>query len=329
MSESKGHIDYSELIARYLSGNASDQEVQTLEQWVLYDDANKREFLSAKKAWMLSDLHRKNPRLDLEQQWQHTAAQAFGSARTVPLHRRRGFMLRVAAALVLLLAASVSIVVLMNRSELMKFASLDEVEKALLPDSSRIALNQFANVSYALSDEKTRRVDLQGDAFFEVERDVARPFVITTSDIEIEVLGTAFYVDARADQPQIQVMVQSGSVALRSRKDEIVLQAGEMGIYEKASRKLYRKKNDDVNYMAWETGVLIFENTSLERVLFDLERKFHVPFSLADEQLKNCEITATLENKSLEAVVSIVEKTLNIRATKTGGAVEFSGKSCE
>ncbi|MBK7335155.1 MAG: FecR domain-containing protein [Saprospirales bacterium] len=243
-------IDYFQLIARYLSGNAADQEVKLLEDWVLSSPENKEQFNAFKKAWMLSGIKNQALGIDPEKEWQATAGLFFPEAKTV---------------------------------------SLEASPKA---------------------DKKYRRVELAGDAFFEVQRDTARPFVITAQDIEIEVLGTAFYVDAREDQPQIQVIVQSGTVSVSAGTRQVILSADEIAIYDKATGALTERANDDLNYMAWRTGVLVFETADLESVVFDLNRRFHSNISIANPELRSCEITATYEQDSLEAIVKIIERTL-------------------
>ncbi len=321
--------DYIELIPRYLSGNASEAEVQQLEGWVLSSPENKATFVAFKKAWVLSGMNAGIVQVDSEQEWMAISGQLFPEAKTVNLQPRRGFALRIAAAVAVLLVAVFLLVQYLGGGEYLELATQNQVEESLLPDGSQISMNQYSSVVYApRRDKQYRRVELSGDAFFEVERDTARPFVIQAHQLEIEVLGTAFYVDAREDQPEVQVIVQSGTVAVKAGQAQVILNAGEIGIYDKASGALSKQANEDQNYMAWKTDVLIFEQTTLERVVFDLNRKFHARISIANPDLKACEITATYEGKSLEAIVKIIEKTLSIKAEMKGEEIVFSGNGC-
>lgn len=329
MHEDQEHTAHFERILRYLSGNAEPLEVQELERWVQASEANKREYLRVRQAWLLSGMTQQHPGVQVEEQWERTAAQLFPSAQPIPLYRRRAFLLRTAAAILLLFIAVTAIIRLTNRPVTMDYTSADQVENVVLPDSSQVALNQFTQLQYILSDKNYRRVQLQGDAFFRVKHDDALPFQVFTSEIEIEVLGTAFYVDARANQAEIQIIVESGSVAVRSSAQAIVLKAGEMGVYERASKNLYAQVSNDVNFLAWETNVLRFQDTPLERVLFDLERKYHRKLSLADERLRSCPLTATYQDKSLEAIISILEETFQMEAHITDQGIEFTGAGCD
>lgn len=321
--------DYIELIPRYLSGNASDSEVKLLEEWVLSSAENKATFLAFKKAWILSGMKAGGVQVDAVQEWQALSTQLFPEAKTIALPPRRTFFLRIAAAVAVLLVAVFLMVQYLGGGDYMELATQNQIEENLLPDGSQISMNQYSSVVYApRRDKQYRRVELSGDAFFEVERDTARPFVIQAHDLEIEVLGTAFYVDAREDQPEVQVIVQSGTVSVKAGEAQVILNAGEIGIYDKASGALSKQTNEDQNYMAWKTDVLIFEQTTLERVVFDLNRKFHARISISNPELNTCELTATYEGKSLEAILKIIEKTLNIKAVQKDEEIIFTGKSC-
>jgi transmembrane sensor len=335
MKEDKDHIDYFELISRYLSGNASDEEVTLLEQWVLSSEENKSQFNAFRNAWMLSGVERPSQEIDVEGDWQSVSGQLFPKGRVVPLpakpKRSLGLMVRIAAAVALLIVASVWIYQSINRDSALELITRNEIDDNYLPDGTQLAMNRFSSVKYALDTEgNSRTVELTGDAFFEVERDTAQPFVILAQDVKIEVLGTAFYVDARDDQPQVQVIVRSGLVGVTAQAQNIVLTPDEIGIYDKTTGELTKKQNEDINYMAWKTDVLRFENTELERVVFDLNRKFHANISIRNDEIKSCQISTTFENRSLDTIIKIIEETLRgIKSEKIGEEIVLSGSSCD
>lgn len=334
MADDNKNIDYYNLSARYLSGEASDSEVSQLEQWVLASTENKSVFQNFKKAWILSGIQGDYQKIEVEKEWKTTAAKLFPQAKVVALpvksKRKLSFFLGAAAAVALLIVASVWLFQYLNTPNYVEVVTQNEIEEGQLPDGSQISLNQYSKVRFDTKAQDTlRKVELIGDAFFDVERDSLRPFLITTQNIEIEVLGTSFYVDSRVDQPSIQVIVASGAVAVKAGTQEIVLAANETGIYDKASGALSKKQNDNTNYLAWKTGILDFEATNLETVIFDLNRRFHAQVTLANPALGTCEITATYENLSLEAIARVIERTLNIKADIDGKNIVFSGRACD
>ena len=334
MDEKNKHIDYYELIPKYLSGNASDAEVKLLEDWVLSSPENKQQFKAFKKSWILSGIDGNGQNIDVEQEWEKVTGQLFSEGKVVPMKaksgRRIGLFLRVAAAAVVLLVASIWIFNVINGDDFIEVVTQNQVQEDELPDGTEIALNQFSTLKYTPGEnDQYRRVELKGDAFFEVERDTARPFVITTQDVQIEVLGTAFYVDAREDIDQVQVIVQEGSVAVSVKAEKIVLVAGEIGIYDKSEKTLVKNQNEDVNYMAWKTGMLYFDVIPLERVVFDLNRKFHAKISIGDEAIKQCPLDTTFDHQSLDAIIKIIESTFNIKAERKGEEIILTGSACE
>ncbi len=81
--------------------------------------------------------------------------------------------------------------------------------------------------------------------------------------------------------------------------------------------------------MAWQTDILTFDKSELQSVVFDLNRKFHADISISNKEIEQCKITATFENKSLDAIVQIIEKTLNISSERKSDKTIFMGNSCQ
>lgn len=333
MAEQGKHIDFDNLSAKYFSGEANDAEVRQLEEWVLSSVELKDRFRQFKKAWILTGMKGQSQPVDVEQEWTATAAQLFTPSKLKPLksttQRRLSPYWAIAASVLLLIAALIWLVPALSSANYKEVIAQNEVEKELLPDSTQVALNQFSKLRFdGKTDKQIRQVTLNGDAFFDVKRDTSLPFVITAKEVVIEVLGTSFYVDARLELSFVQVIVQSGSVSMSAAGQSLTLTAGETGIFDLSSGELFEKANEDDNYLAWQTNVLVFDNTDLEKVIFDLNRNFHTQISLANPALKNCKLTAVFDRQSLASILKIIEKTLNLSAKMDGGKIVLSGKGC-
>ena len=318
--------DNYELISRYLSGNASDAEVQKLEQWVLASSENKEEFIEFKKAWLLGGMSTNAQRTDIESNWQKISKQLFSSTKVIPLKASRRIWLRIAAAIALIV--SVSLWFYFNNSKPLD-PTVGTVRSINLPDGSLVILNHSSSLETVEMDENIRKLTLEGDAFFEVTKDEERPFIIQTSEVEVEVLGTSFYVDSRMNQSEIQVIVESGTVAVRNAAAEVVLQANQKAVFDKNTGTLVQGPNEDINYLSLKTDTLIFDNTRLEEVAFVLNRHFDKAIIIETSQLKNCVLTATFRNKSLESIIEVIQKSLKIKVRQTPNKIIFSGTSCE
>lgn len=315
-----------ELIARYLSRNASDADTLELENWVLEHPDNKQLFIAFKKAWMLAGAKSEHAQIDVDALWDATKKQTLGADKIVqpePKKTRR-LWLRIAAAIALLVVASFFVFQNVFSNQPLVATTTNTSKSLNLKDGSQVTLNQDSKLTFALSDQK-RKVTLNGDAFFDVARDEQQPFIIKASDLEIEVLGTSFYVDARSQNAEIQVIVESGSVAVRSGGQEQILTANEKAVFKKSNKHLAKTDNDDPNYLALKSNILTFNNTKLPDVVFALNRQFNVNITLENEILNDCTYSTTFTNKSIDAILKIMESTLGIQYDQNGKDIVLKG----
>lgn len=326
MPNNDPHTDYPELISRYLSGEATDAEVQQLEEWVMSDPEHKQQFMAFKKAWMLTGMQQDNVRVNVDTVWQQTATQLFDEKKVVQMKPRtkRRRWLGIAASIAIALVASFWLYRGYFADRSMSVATAELSEQFELPDDSQITLNHFTALEYQPADSQ-RIVSLSGDAYFEVAPEPKRPFIIRTQQVEIEVLGTSFYVDARENQPEIQVMVAEGSVAVRAGDQTVQLGANEKAVFEKESQILASQANDDPNFGAIKTKRLIFQNSSMEYVAFALERQFDREVTLNLNNPEACALYGNYNNKPLDSVLFFIQDALSIQINEQGNQIEFSG----
>jgi ferric-dicitrate binding protein FerR (iron transport regulator) len=333
MSEHELPTDVADLISKHLSGNASDMEIRQLESWVIAAPENRAHFLAFKKAWLLSGLKKETVPIDVDREWQDIATQLFSSAKvvemTTPKFGRRQW-LGVAASIALLVVASVLLFRPGHTYKDVELLAQHEILEENLSDGSKVVLNRNSSLVFTYDiKEGVRRVDLEGDAFFQVVRDVTQPFVINTQDVQVEVLGTSFYVDSRLTNADIQVFVKSGRVAFRAGTSQVVLNEGEMGVFNKTSKQLLKKEIEDQNYLSWKEDALVFDNTSLEEVVRALNRHFRVNITIESANLKTCKITATYTDKTLDAIISILEQTLDLQSKRVSNQLVLFGTGCD
>ncbi|MFK7807109.1 MAG: FecR family protein, partial [Saprospiraceae bacterium] len=283
----------------------------------------------------LARLKTNESKIDTNQEWNNISelleSDTTKVTKVIALQPKRSYakLLSIAAAAAVLLVAGWWLFNLNSGSTDLIVSSEDSFKEQKLSDGTQVNLNQHSTIGYADAADGTRQVVLDGDAFFDVKRDETRPFVISADEVAIKVLGTSFYVDARDDQDQIQVIVASGTVAVEVDNKKVILEKGDIGVYTKSNQQLVKKQNQDVNYMAWKTGKLVYEEALLGKVIFDLNRTFHADIRLEPAGLKNCTLTAVYENQTLESILVILEKTLNLNANSNGERIVLSGSPCE
>ena len=337
MKNDNNHIDYAGLIGKYLVKEATAEEINRLEKWVGESDENKDTFNKYKQSWILSGINKENMNIDLNAEWATLSSKLFeqriDSVLSPKVRKPQPvfpMFLKTAAAVVILMAVTFFLYNFFMKPGTVEMMATNVVEIETLTDGTIITLNRNSTLSYPKQFEKdVRKVKLTGDAFFEVEHNKYQPFVIESQNIEIEVLGTSFYVDAHEENSTIEVVVNSGGVALRSDKEEqIILKAGDKGIFNKETGELFRERNEDVNYDSWKTKRLVFDDTELGEVINKLNLVYNAKIKILNPEVNNCRITVTFENMPLESVLNILRETLDITVEKQNDGYIVSGEGC-
>ena len=185
-----------------------------------------------------------------------------------------------------------------------------------LPDGSRVWLNHGSQLKYPHSFGKdTRKVYLKGEAYFEVEADKQRPFVVNTPVMDVCATGTDFNVLAYPNEKEVGITLDEGSVDLYKtwRKDNANqkicgLVPGEHAVYDKKEKamKIVSGKNDI--HTAWRNGKMIFRKEPLEKIAVRLERWYNVEIKIKDKSLATEEFTATFTDETLRQVLELFSK---------------------
>jgi len=197
-----------------------------------------------------------------------------------------------------------------------------EVLKYWLPDSSLVSLNKDSKLIYYRNFLSKRTIQFEGEAFFEIKRDVHRPFIIKTAESEIQVLGTTFCVET--ELKNTNVTVSSGKVALYSSlqlSDTLLLEKGDKGVYNAQNRTLEKQKNNDINFLAWKNHRLSFEKTPMEKVITDLEKYFQIKVNVKSPEIFQLNYTSQFTNPTLSEVLKEMELVLNIRSDISGNII--------
>ncbi|GAA4795239.1 DUF4974 domain-containing protein [Olivibacter ginsenosidimutans] len=142
----------------------------------------------------------------------------------------------------------------------------------ILSDGTKVWLNAATKLRYAaqFKPNEKRVVELDGEAFFEVSQQKNKPFMVRTQHQEVEVLGTAFNVNAYADEPAVKTSLLNGKVRVKADNmvqelhpdEEVVWQAG----------KLSKRKADMQQVLAWKSGRFAFDNKNLQQVMREMSR---------------------------------------------------------
>jgi len=246
----------------------------------------------------------------------------------------RSTYFRIAAVLLLLLGLG-SVLILMNNKGILSpntiVATADNQKnlQVTLPDGSTVSLNRNTKLSYRENfGNHGRNVTLIGEAFFEITPDEKNPFVIDAGKAKIKVIGTSFNVITSNSDSAVEVFVKTGKVMVSDIEgtNNLILDPGFIG---KMDSKLSEKSfNNDPNYLAWKTGMLVYAGQKLDVVFRDLKKVYNMDI-VADDPviLENTWTTnGPVDNQSQETIIRLICISFNLSYTKEGNIYHITDK---
>lgn len=149
--------------------------------------------------------------------------------------------------------------------------------EVVLPDGTKVVLNAASSLTYPTQfNGKQRNVELKGEAYFEVAKRKAMPFVVKTSDIEIKVLGTHFNISSYQDDPAITTTLLEGSVSINKGNVTTLLKPGQQGISRSGVNTVSVQDANIEQVMGWTKGSFVFADLSIKEVMKIASRWYDV-----------------------------------------------------
>ncbi|MCW0481824.1 FecR family protein [Gaoshiqia sediminis] len=183
-----------------------------------------------------------------------------------------------------------------------------------LYDNSEVKLNAGSRIILpdAFSKE-TRNAYLVGEAFFDIRKDPAHPFLVETSSAVVKVLGTSFHLAAYPDREEVSTFLQEGVVRFRAADHGLFtgwveLKPNEQATFSRASQKIAVTRGDETYYRLWKDGIVQFNNETVQQLINRVEQYFNITVRLPDPQVGDLRISGKLDlNKDLNEVFEYVE----------------------
>jgi ferric-dicitrate binding protein FerR (iron transport regulator) len=324
--------DIETLIARALENNLSTAEQATLQAWLEEDASNRRYYEELQKTWDLTATADTDFIPDTNRNWE-SFRQKIAVTEETPVRRispyRNAF--RIAATL-LLLGGAATLYLLNSDKDITVSTVALEKKEVILPDGSKVFMNQNSQLRYAKNlSGAERAVYLEGEAFFDVAQQEARPFVVYANHTQTQVLGTTFDIKAYEAQP-VEVAVLSGKVAVsRNTEDKsanrLILTTGRKAIF-KTDKQMEEIAIADPNLMAWKENVLRFKNVTIGSTVKTLESYYNVKIVVEDSSVAALDYIGYFSNSpKLEDVLDAVVATAPLTWTKEDGQYKISKKA--
>lgn len=296
--------------------------------WLTADPRHAKELDLQKQGW---------DRLDLIADWrpEHcaTANRDLLAPRSTPARRRHYFRPALGLAAVLVLGLFL----------LPRLRSIDPVavaptpialiEERRLEDGTVVSINRGARLSVHYN-EMERRIELsQGEAHFQVAHNPARPFIVAANGIAVRAIGTAFNV--RLDDAGVEVLVTEGRVGVQNvtssteadhADDAIQLSAGQravVGLRTSSSPQVEELSPASIaEVLAWQPRLLEFDHAPLAEIVRELNRRnAPIRITIADRQLDQQPLNASIRSDNIEGFVRLLEGGFRVQVDRAGEVI--------
>ena len=297
MEEENKHID--ELIANYLTEGLDKNALDELKTWIAASAENQQYFIRQREIWFSAVSREAASVYDKDKAFENFRNRV-ESQKEILSTSRRGFSLsalwRYAAVVAIIIAVGCisywqgEVNVKDTFADISVEAPLGSKTKLYLPDGTLVWLNAGSRMTYSQGfGVDNRKVELEGEGYFEVKRNEKIPFFVKTKDLQLQVLGTKFNFRDYPEDHEVVVSLLEGKVGLNNllrEEKEAVLSPDERAVLNKANGLLTVESVTASNASQWTDGYLFFDEELLPDIAKELERSYNVKIHIANDSLK-------------------------------------------
>lgn len=198
-----------------------------------------------------------------------------------------------------------------------------------LPDKSKVWMNAATTLKFPVSfqDDKQRRVELNGEAYFEVSKDKMHPFIVTTSRQEVEVLGTHFNISSYPEEQVVKTTLLEGSVKVYATVannnlpgKSVLLVPGQQSVLTGSAVHVQHVDTDEA--IAWKKGEFMFNDEPLEMIMNKIGRWYNLDVVYEDEEMKIKQFKGGITRFSkVSKVLTMLERTGRVNFEIKGNTI--------
>lgn len=334
-----------ELLELYLAGKCTPEQVAVVESWY-YSFEDNDDHISG-----LDDIavERLKDRVYDNMVTRAEFADADYSVEELeqPIRKTLKLWYGIAAAATLLIAAAAGLILYQNQKtqnhadagsgQLVNITNnTGQIYKVMLPDSSSVWLNPKASIQFPKTfGANARLVSMSGECFYEVTKNPARPFIISSRSIITKVWGTSFFVRDNESSNIADVAVVTGKVSVSIKhspdisaklgKDEVMLYPHQKVVYL-ADQQILKPEGveGEPELQVWQRINMSFENKPLRDIIPLLNSKYHIHIKVMNEKLNHYVLNADMTGFNLPDVLEALKKSLNIDYEIKDSSIELS-----
>lgn len=322
MNKQSNHIN-DDLLVKHLLDIDTPSEKAAVTEWLKEKEEHRRYFEHFRLIWEESRKLAAVSTVSENDAWsrfQQRVGTNENTTRIVQLDTGISWrpILRIAAVFIVLLGAAGAWFISQRGSRPLIVSSGEQIKQEVLPDGSQITLNKQSTITYA-GNRKERKVQLEGEAFFNIAQDPGKPFVIKVNEVTVTVLGTSFNV--KSTNGKTEVIVETGAVEVTKNHNSVQLKPHEKVVITAAENTPTKQSNTDELYSYYRTQTFVCNNTPLWKLVEILNEAYGVNIVIANPEKRNLQINSTFTNSSLDSTLQVIGLTYEIAVEKQGSQI--------
>lgn len=290
----------TELLQKYISGNATEAEMRSVTEWIQASPENMREYMSLRK---LHDIAL----------WRTEDVRVAKRSNVVSMKRILVEIGKVAAVVAIVLVgtyfwkysdAEKNVVALQSI-----YVPAGQRAELTLADGTKVWLNARTKLTFPgeFSGE-TRNVVLDGEGYFDVAKNAEQPFIVETRKLNVRVLGTEFNVKAYSDNEVWETALLRGSVEIFSMKSDGKMELTPSTAATLVGNSLYKHEIDDTEYFRWREGLICFNNITVKEMFERLELYYGVKIEVKNTRILGNKYTGKFRvDDGVEQVLKVLK----------------------
>lgn len=309
----KTPFNVEDIVVSVFSGHATDEELAELRQWLAESEANRQLYDACLNSWIVSKAPYAADRYSSDRAWE-------ALNKRKPQSKQVKFVLNFSqvAALFIIALSIMGGLLIKNKvkdpsSYVVYVAPPDSILQITLPDQSQVWLNKGSLLRFPANrfNTKNRDVYLDGEGFFEVDKNDALPFVVHAGTLQIKVVGTSFNVQAYPDNPELVATLVRGKIDVHiDHNNKSSLFSNQQLVFRKEDNRVI--VTDDVNVnmcIVWMKDMYRFEDETFEEISEYLEKIYNVKVVFENDELKNLSFSGSfLQGQKLEDALELLRE---------------------
>lgn len=316
------------LIVSYLMDEIGEDELAKLKKWAGESESNVSYFDNMKELWISAISESEKEKYDASRGYDRFKERVNTSQQRRKHHRSKYLYPFITCCAVCAILFFIGKAIYPNSTKTLQYfyvqSPIASTASFTLPDGSSVRLNAGSRLTYdSKFGKKERLVRLEGEAYFDVQHDERKTFIVETDRLRVTDIGTSFNVKDYPDDKQAEIALVQGKVSLSTSENENSLEMtpGEIAFVEKSSGKTTIRKGGIESAISWISGCYLFEDESLESIAKKLERGFNVNIVIKNKNANNLKFNGYFENGSdgIDKILYTLSQTGKINYSKQNG----------